>query len=193
MADKIKLELQEKDLTAGTNTQKELKDFKKDFEVKLQEAKDKKTLEEAQKLFTDVIFYYDAKDRILQIGDVTMQASSADQWSEWMSKMAADVSSMNVELTNLETQKTADEAKVLQDAKDKEKELAKKVDDNTSTDIDFSQKIKEKSWLSTFLTGKTTLEQAIDDKNDVEGEAFRKQLLEVLKKGKDQYETVLKN
>lgn len=193
MADPIKLELKEANLTAWTNTLKELKDFKKDFEGKLLEAKNKKTLEEAKVLFPDVIFLYDKNDRILQIGDVTMQASSPEQWNEWMNKMAIDIAALNTELAGLEAQMKAEQDKALEIEKDKQKKLADEVKDNTSTEIDFSQKIKEKSWLSTFLTGTTTLEQAIDDKNDVELEAFRKTLLEALKKGQSEYEKVLKN
>lgn len=191
MADPIKLELKEKDLNPWANTLKELKDFKKDFEGKLLEAKNKKTLEEAKNLFPDVTFYYDAKDRILQIGDVTMQASSSEQWNDWMNKMAVDIASLNIELAGLENQMKVEQDKALEEEKLKQKKLAEEVKDNTSTDIDFSQKIKEKSWLSTFLTGTTTLEQAIDDKNDVELEAFRKTLLEALVKGQAEYKKVL--
>ena len=122
-----------------------------------------------------------------------MQASSPEQWNEWMNKMAIDIAALNTELAGLEAQMKAEQDKALEIEKDKQKKLADEVKDNTSTEIDFSQKIKEKSWLSTFLTGTTTLEQAIDDKNDVELEAFRKTLLEALKKGQSEYEKVLKN
>jgi hypothetical protein len=141
MADSIKVELKEKDLTSWEGTLKELKDFKKDFEGKLIEAKSKKTLEEAKVLFPDTTFFYDAKDRVLQIWNITMQAQSPEQWNEWMSKMAGDIASMNVELAGLELHMKAEQDKVVQSDKEKEKKISDEVNPANEKLIAMLQKI----------------------------------------------------
>lgn len=152
MADKLKVEVHEKDVIIPENLKNDLTKFKWEIERKAKEVQQQKTLAEAQKLMDWAHVSVDYKDIALQIGDVVLKFETRKDLDDTIAAIETDLNKINAELQSAELDMRREKDQVIAESKDATNavnptnELFDKLQQIVDQNKEFDQS------LQTFLT-----------------------------------------
>lgn len=145
MADKNKLEIQEKDINVPVDLKTDLKNFKTDIEKEINVAKQKSTIEEAQKLLNERVVF-DNGDYAFQVWDLIYKFPQ-EEFPKMLAEVKADLATAELDMRR-QQQEVINNAKIdtnkvkenvnetliatLQQIVDDQKDLKKKFEEFTA-------------------------------------------------------------